>query len=348
MSKRLRFAQAGVAAIHASMYRDTLMLLPDDVELVGLYDPAPDAVRSTLKPNAQEVPFYASIEEMIAQSQPDAVLVSTFNRDAPGWMRTVAEAGVHLWAEKPAAAHSSQLAPVAEAIARNNLQFSCGYSWRFHPISQLIKQTYDAGLLGKPYSIEFQFLTSSVKRRGPDNWAFKRDISGGGILNWLGCHWFDLMRYLTSAEVTRVAAIEANVGGQAVDVEDAATVSLQFSNGMIGSLHTGFLTPGDTTTSMGLRGSDGWVRWNEGDNACTINSIHPDWVTAPLRTFKAPLATIPGYGAEGLAMMRAFIAAIRGEGSSNYTIQDMIKVLQIIEAAHESARTGQTVALATT
>jgi predicted dehydrogenase len=344
MSK-LRFAQAGVKEIHAGMYRDTLMLMSDEVELVGFYDPNPGAVRASLKPDVQDVPFFGSIQEMIEQTQPDAVLVSALNRDAPEMMLAVAEAGVHLWGEKPGAAHSSQLMPVAAAMERNNLQFSCGYSWRFHPLSQLIKQTVEAGLLGKLYSIDFRFLTSSVKRRGPDNWAFKREISGGGILNWLGCHWFDLMRYLTDAEVTRVSALEANVGGEAVDIEDVASVSLQFSNGMIGSLHAGFLTPGDTSISMGLRGSAGWVSWDESDNACTIKSVHPDWVTAPVRTFNVPLASISGYGPEGLALMRAFTAAIRGEGSSSYSIQDMIQVLQIAEAAHESARTGQTVTL---
>jgi hypothetical protein len=39
---KLRFAQAGVAALHAGMYRDTLMLMQDEVELVGFYDPEPD------------------------------------------------------------------------------------------------------------------------------------------------------------------------------------------------------------------------------------------------------------------------------------------------------------------
>jgi predicted dehydrogenase len=201
--------------------------------------------------------------------------------------------------------------------------------------------------LGKPYSIEFRFLTSSVRRRNPSHWMFRADLSGGGILNWLGCHWFDLMRFLTGSEVVKVAAIEANVSGEPVAVEDAAAVSLQFANGMIGSLHAGFFTPGDGETAMGLRGSDGWVKWNVEDDGCTIKSVHPAWETAPVRTYKIPTAEVGGYGAEGLALMKAFAAAIRGEGSSGYSIHDAIKSLQIIEAAHEAARSGRAVHLST-
>lgn len=342
---KLRFAQAGVSAIHAGMYRDTLLLLADEIELVGFYDPDPATVRANLTPAAAAVPFYASIPELIERARPDAVLVSTYCRDMPDWMVQVAEAGVHLWAEKPFAVHSRQLAPVATALARKSLQFSCGYSWRFHPITRLIKETYDAGLLGKPYSIECRFLTSSVRQRNPENWIFDPALSGGGILNWLGCHWFDLMRYITGSEVAKVTAIEANVSGEPVAVEDAAVVALQFANGMIGSLHAGFFTPGDGETSIGLRGATGWARWNVDEHRCTIKSTHPAWETAPLRTFDIPSAALPGYGAEGLALMRAFAAAIRGEGASGYTIDDAIKSLQIIEAAHEAARAGRTVSL---
>ncbi len=343
--RKLRFAQAGVSLIHANMYRDTLMLLPDEIELVGFYDPDPDGVRKNLKPDAQHVPFYPTLTELLEEAKPDAVMVSTYLRDMPDWMLQVAEAGVHVWGEKPYAVHSSQLAPLAEAVKRNNLHFSCGYSWRFHPVAQLIKETYDAGLLGKPYSIEFRFITSSIARRNPNTWYFKRAEAGGGILNWLGCHWFDLMRYMTSAEVSKVSAIEANVGGHAIDVEDAAAVSMQFNNGMIGSLHAGFFTPGDGEISIGLRGSDGWVKWDVDNNTCTIKSIHPSWAGAPQRKFDIPTANVGGYGAEGRSLIKAFAAAIRGEGQSGFTVDDAIKSLQIIEASHEAAQTGKTVEL---
>lgn len=344
--KKLRFAQAGPTMIHANSYRDTLMLLPDELELVGFYDPDPDAVRPKLKPNAQDVPFYGSISELIEKARPDAVMVQGYLNEMPNAMLQVVEAGVHLWAEKPFATHSSQLKPVAEVMAKKNLAFSCGYSWRFNPYSQIIKKAYDDGLLGKPYSLEMRHLTSSVKRRNPNNWTFKKEITGGGILNWLGCHWIDLMRYLSSSEVVKVSSIEANVSGEAINVEDAAAVSFQWANGMIGSLHTGFFTPGGDEISIGFRGAKGWAKWDIDEQSCTIRSTDPSWETAPTRKFSFTPTEVGGYGAEGLALIKAFCAAIRGEGSSGYTIQDAIKSLQIIEAAHESAATGKAITLA--
>jgi len=347
--KKLRFAQAGVSMMHANSYRDTLMLLDDEIELVGFYDPNPDAVRPNLKPDAQHVPFYESFTDLLEQADLDAVLISTHLRDMPDWMLQAAEAGVHVWAEKPFALHSSKLLPVAAAMDRNNLQFSCGYSWRFHPIGNQIKDAYDTGLLGKPYSLDIRFITTSVARRKPDTWYFQREEAGGGILNWLGCHWFDLMRYLTSSEVTKVSAIEANVSGAPIDVEDAAAVSLQFANGMIGSLHTGYFTAGDNEISIGMRGAEGWAKWEQADQACTIKSTHPTWAGAPLRRFEMPTPKVPGYGADGRALIKAFVDAIHTPnapaGSSGYKVEDAIKSLQIIEAAHESAQTGRTITL---
>lgn len=344
-TRPLRFAQAGVSLMHANLYRDTLMLLRDEIELVGFYDPDPQAVKPNLKPDVQHVPFYDSLAALLTQARPDVVMVSTYLQDMPAWMLQVAEAGTHVWADKPFAVHSSHLLPVAAAVRRNNLHFSCGFSWRFHPIAQLIQQTYQAGLLGKPYSIELRFITSSVAQRNPQTWYFQREQAGGGILNWLGCHWFDLMRYLTGAEVAQVAAIEANVGGHDIDVEDAAAVSLSFDNGMIGSLHAGYFTAGDGEIFIGLRGSDGWVTWEVAENACTIKSTHPDWSSAPMRRFEIPTVQVPGYGAEGRALLQAFAAAIRGEGVSGYCVEDAIKSLQIIEAAHKAAETGRSVRL---
>ena len=59
-----------------------------------------------------------------------------------------------------------------------------------------------------------------------------------------------------------------------------------------------------------------------------------------------PAAEYPGYGADGRALVKAFAAAIRGEGESGYRVDDAIRALQIIEAAHESAASGRTIDVA--
>ncbi len=339
---KLRIAQIGVAAIHAPMYRDSLAYLNDEVEIVGFFDPEPDseAVRSKIKPDVAHVPFYASVGELLAQSKPDAVMVSGYCRDMPGWLLQAAEAGVHVWVDKSFAVHSDQLLPVKAAIERNNLAFSCGYSWRFDPTSQLIKQTYDAGLLGRGFAVEIRFFSGNLLGRDLSHWRFDPALSGGGILNWLGCHWVDLMRFWTGAEVTDVTAIEANVSGVPIAVEDAAFVSLRFANGMLGSLSIGNLLPSGSENTFRLFGSHGSVSWGPVEERCTIVSTTREWEAAPRRVFEIPRAKLPGYGEAGAALLRAFFGAIRGEGPSGFVIDDAIASLRVIEDAHESARMG--------
>ena len=346
MSK-LRIAQIGVTAIHASMYRDSLVYLADEAEIVGFWDPEPDAesTRARIKSDVAHVPFYATIADLLEQAKPDAVLISGTMAEMPGWIEQAANAGVHVWAEKPFAVHSSQLLTAKEAIERNGLHFSCGYSWRFEPLSLEIKSAIDQGLLGTPYGFDVRFLTSSVAARDPKHWMFDPAQSGGGILNWLGCHWFDLMRFLTGSEVDSVSAIEANVSGEPISVEDGAAVSMRLANGAIASLYAGFFLPSGNEASIGINGSNGSVSWNIANNFVTISSTDPAWQTAPTRTIAVEKASAPGYGAAGAALLRAFFAAVRGEGESGYTIDDAINSLRIIEAAHESAKTGRRVDL---
>jgi predicted dehydrogenase len=346
---KLRFAQIGVAAIHAPMYRDSLVYLGDDIEIVGFYDSEPrsETVLAKINPDVAHVPFYDTIDELLTRAKPDVVMVSGYSRDMPGWLVQAADAGVHVWVDKPFAVHSDQLRPVKAAIERNGLVFSCGYSWRFDPTSRLIKETYDAGLLGRGFAVEIRYFGGNLVGRDLSHWMFDPALSGGGILNWLGCHWIDLMRFWTGAEVTAVTAIEANVSGAPIAVEDAALVSLTFANGMIGSLGIGNLLPSGSENTFRLFGSRGSVSWAPAEERCTIVSTHRAWEAAPRRVFEIPRAKLPGYGGAGAALLRALIGAVRGEGSSGFVIDDAIASLRIVEAAHESARQGRTVRLPT-
>ena len=137
------------------------------------------------------------------------------------------------------------------------------------------------------------------------------------------------MRYLTGAEVARVAAIEANVGGHDIDVEDAAAVSLGFDNGMIGSLHAGYFTSGDGEVSIGLRGSEGWIKWEVDEGQCTIKSDAPGLVGGADRAGSTyPQRRFPAMGQREEVIDTGLCGRHpRRRSSSGYTVEEIIKSL---------------------
>ena len=209
------------------------------------------------------------------------------------------------------------------------------------PAGQAIKRIVDDRVLGRLISVEARWITTSVARRGPASFYFDRARSGGGMLNWLGCHYLDYMCWATSAEVVEVAAIGPTLSGEPIDVEDVATVALRYDNGMVGSLHCAYATDRDTDQAFALRGSLGWLRWDGTGPQVEARSTHPSWAAAPNRVLRFEADPLPGYaGAVGVAALRRFIAATRGEAEPVDTIEDALRVLETLDAAQEAMRTG--------
>src|SRR3954469_12879060 len=86
--KKVRVAQIGLTLIHAPRFRDSLIYLQDEIDIVGFYDPEAksDAVRATMKPDVAHVPIYDSIDELLREAKPDVVMISGYPRDMPEWM----------------------------------------------------------------------------------------------------------------------------------------------------------------------------------------------------------------------------------------------------------------------
>ena len=236
MADPVRLAHIGVAYPHGDGYIETLLLMPG-IELVALYDPDPAAARALLPPEFQGLGVYDDFDEVLRKERPEAVLITQPNDTTARFITQAAEAGVHVFAEKPCARTAAELMPAIEAVRKSGVRFSTGYTRRVSPAGIAIKEIIERGVLGSLVSIEASWVTTSVQSRGPDNPMFSAERNGGGILHWLGCHWLDFMRWSTSAEVSEVSAILDTLSGEQIDVEDTAAVSLRFDNGMIGSLH---------------------------------------------------------------------------------------------------------------
>ncbi len=346
MSAAVRVAQIGVIHPHAAGFRETLLLMPE-VELVAFYDPDPAAARPLLQPALQGRPLYSDLATLLREMRPEAALITLPNDVTPPAITQAAEASAHIFAEKPCARTTTEFRSAAQAIRKAGRQFATGYLRRASAIGGTIKRLVEEGLLGRLISVEARWITTSVAVRNPAHYLFSRERSGGGILHWLGCHWLDFIRWVTSAEVTEVAAILGTLSGEGISVEDTAALSLRYSNGMIGSLHCSYVTDKATDQLFfGLRGTLGWVIWEKSGHELVARSTHPAWATAPTRVLRFEPDAVGGYGgAEGIALWRRFIASFREGVSPLFTVEDALRVLEVLDAAHQSAESGRRVAL---
>jgi predicted dehydrogenase len=197
-------------------------------------------------------------------------------------------------------------------------------------------------------------VTTQVALRDPTLWLFRRDLAGGGIATWLGCHWLDLLRYTTGQEVDDVTALTANVGGESIDVEDVASASLRLSGGGIVGFYAGYLLahgqPGyagaDYDWAFILRGTQGNLALVEedGEEAVVYERAAPT-ASAGREVFRFTSAPSPAYGGgPGLEFVNNLLdAAESGAGDGPCSIREAGRVLEILDAIYESAGSGRLV-----
>ena len=215
------------------------------------------------------------------------------------------------------------------------------------------------GLLGPLISVEMRIITTQVQFRNPRHWLFSEQQAGGGILAWLGCHYIDLMRYLTGDEVVSVAAEVATRSGEDIDVEDTAVVALRYASGAVGSLHAGYMLALSGGGYHNKTGYDIYVALNgrlgricytgTGSPEATLylETTHPAWAGAPRRTTHyTPTESAAYGGVAGELFVRAFLRSAQGQGAAPTTGEDAWHVARIVDAAYLSSRSGRRVKLA--
>jgi len=105
-----------------------------------------------------------------------------------------------------------------------------------------------------------------------------------------------------------VAGFYRNVGGQPVDIEDAAVAVLEFASGGVATLHSGYYIDQGYHTQIAIWGSEGWLRFDHvSGTPLEWHSTHKD---APRGVQKFSYAEPALYGYQGL--VEAAVDAARG------------------------------------
>jgi predicted dehydrogenase len=324
---------------HLSSYIDALAKTPE-VGSVLLCDPKSSTVESVRAGvGAKFVAAYQSPQELFQARKPLVSLIAMEAVLAPPVIHAALDAGCHIMAEKPACVRPADFAPlVAKAHASKRL-LMLALTNRLEPAMLEARRIIQSGEIGKVFGIELHFIADQtrVKSAGyQKSWMSQKARAGGGHLTWLGIHWLDLAMYLTGSRITHVAGFSGNVGGQPIDTEDSAAISLRFANGTFGTLTSGYYLDRGKHLFAKVWGSGGWLELNPG----TANPL--EWYSTKSgkpesHRFKP---TTPSVGSTGF--LGHVVRAALGKESPVLTPDESLYVLQTISAAYKAAETGHT------
>lgn len=340
-----RVGYVGLDHHHRGPYLETIEQL--DAEVVASADPdgtTPEAVGAT---RLESQPWYESVDALLADEDLDLVWMTLSNATTPSAIESALERDIDVLSEKPGARTASDLASVVDTAKESRATVGFAYTWRGHPIARDLRDRAEGGFFGRVRGFDLRFVASKLSTRPTDHYLFDAQASRGGIVQWLGVHWVDLLAWLLDDPIARVNAT-LSYGTESVSVEDGAVVQLELASGAVGTLTTGYYLRADRyDTTIDVYGSEGRCSWDpmgatfgfEGETVVHLDS--DAWESTPQRRVVHEYRPAPGYGGRwGLEFFEQFLAACRGDGPVPATLEDAIEVLRVLDAVYESADRG--------
>ncbi|MCE2489921.1 MAG: Gfo/Idh/MocA family oxidoreductase [Anaerolineae bacterium] len=183
-----------------------------------------------------------------------------------------AEAGRHVFCEKPLARTAEEAKGMLDAAVKAGVKHMVAYNYRFVPAIIQARKLIQSGALGRIYHFRAAYLQDwIVDPEFPMTWRFSKEVAGSGSLGDLASHILDIGRFLVG-EPNRVMGMKKTFiderpdgqGGRAtVDVDDAVTALLEFENGALGTIEaTRFAIGNRNGNKWEVNGENGSIRFN--------------------------------------------------------------------------------------
>ncbi len=281
---------------------------------------------------------YVSHLQLLKQESPPLCMISMEAQSAPPIIEAALNEGSHVFAEKPACVSLDPFEKLANLAESKHLHLMLAFANRVNPESLAARKIIRQGRIGDLYSVDMHIVADQKRLTRPayhSTWYADKMRSGGGHLIWLGIHWLDLAMHLTGTVITEATGAITNIGGQPITVEDSAVATLRFSNGMLGSLNSGYYLDSSYHTQIRIWGSKGWM------NLDSIGSPKLTWYenegakAKQLQTFEE--STEPrGYS----PFVARVITAVARNSAPPITTQESLNALRTVYGIYKAAETG--------
>ena len=191
---------------------------------------------------------HKSYEAVLADPDVDAVILTTPHSLHAEHVTMAAEAGKHVFVEKPFTLTAESGVAAAAACARAGVVLAIGQNRRFSAAAQALRGMLDGGEFGTLLHLEANFSAPGALKYTPDKWRSNRIESPGGALAGLAIHMIDLLCWLGG----RALSVSAQAKRRAVpvDIDDTTSAILEFESGATGYLGSIFACPYTSTLNV--------------------------------------------------------------------------------------------------
>lgn len=209
----------------------------------------------------------ASYDELLARDDVEAVIVTVPNDQHAALVIAAARAGKHVCVDKPIATTIADGRAMVAACADAGVKLAVGASARFLRGQRICKKLVADGVLGNLAMVEASISNERGLYYGADNWHFYKAACPGGPLLQTAIHQIDNLYHLFGP-IRRVSAEFRKIVTSS-ELPDVCVLWLEFESGLLGTLGTSFISPGDSNKNnacfihaYGDRANFFHTRWN--------------------------------------------------------------------------------------
>jgi len=178
-SAPIRIGLIGIGAIASAVHLRVLRWVPGAAVVAGA-DPSPEA-----RAHARRIAGIESVAdaaELLARDDIAAVVICARSDRHAELAIAAAEAGKHLYLEKPIATCAADARRVVDAVARAEIIGAIGFNHRFHPLHQRARKLLLDGAIGAVHAVQTAFCEPTSVESMPD-WKRWRATGGGALLS---------------------------------------------------------------------------------------------------------------------------------------------------------------------
>ena len=259
--------------------------------------------------------------DVILNEDVDAVLIATRHNLHRHQCIAAAEAGKHIFVEKPLGLTVDECIEVLQAVEKAQVLCTIGFNRRFSSLSMSLRDSL-SNVTG-PKQIIYRV---NAGRLPQDHWLLDPEVGGGRLIGE-GCHFFDFMSWILNSDP--VSVIAQSTG----DSSDDVSVVIKYNDGSVGTL---------IYTDLGsVEFSKERIEIYAGGGIGVLD----DFLSLSLHRLPGKSRKLRIADKGHLALLDNFLSAIRGDKALSVNALDGLNATSCAQAALESLYSDRRVSL---